>query len=52
MRNPLDLPAVVRFARIVQLGDTSTNYQLLPGDRIFVPSRSLHETLFGHKRTE
>jgi polysaccharide biosynthesis/export protein len=42
----------VRYARIVQLGDTSTNYQLLPGDRIFVPSRSLHETLFGHKRTE
>jgi len=26
------------YRRIVQLGDTSTNYQVLPGDRIFVAS--------------
>ena len=26
------------YDNIVQLGDTSTNYQLAPGDRIFVPS--------------
>lgn len=29
------------YDEIVQLGDTSTNYQLLPGDRIFVPSRAV-----------
>ena len=28
---------------IVQLGDTSTNFQIYPGDRIFVPSLSLFE---------
>jgi protein involved in polysaccharide export with SLBB domain len=28
------------YDEIVQLGDTSTNYQLAPGDRIYVPSRS------------
>jgi polysaccharide export outer membrane protein len=28
----------VCFRHIVQLGDTSTNYQILPGDRIYVPS--------------
>lgn len=32
---------------IVQWGDTSTNYQLLPGDRIYVPSLSLFNRLFG-----
>ena len=26
------------YAQIVQLGDASTNYQLMPGDRIFVPA--------------
>lgn len=29
----------VCYDRIVQLGETSTNYQIAPGDRIFVPTR-------------
>ncbi len=33
------------YREIVQLGDTSTNYQLAPGDRIFVATRSLWERL-------
>ncbi len=37
----------VCFREIVQLGDTTTNYQLAPGDRIYVPSRTLMETVFG-----
>ncbi len=28
------------YNQIVQLGDTSTNYQLQPGDRIYIPSQS------------
>jgi protein involved in polysaccharide export with SLBB domain len=28
------------YNEIVQLGDTSTNYQVMPGDRIYVPTRS------------
>jgi polysaccharide biosynthesis/export protein len=35
----------VEYPHIVQLGDVSTNYQLLPGDRIYVPSRSWFEGL-------
>ncbi len=31
---------------IVQLGDTATNYQLAPGDRIYVPTRTFWEDLF------
>lgn len=31
----------VCYNNIVQLGDTSTNYQLMPGDRIFIPSRGM-----------
>jgi protein involved in polysaccharide export with SLBB domain len=38
----------VCYEDIVQLGDTATNYQLMPGDRIYVPSRSFTEDL--HKR--
>jgi protein involved in polysaccharide export with SLBB domain len=38
----------VCYREIVQLGDTSTNYQILPGDRIFIPSRTFFEELF-HK---
>lgn len=30
----------VCYDQIVQLGDTSTNYQLFPGDRVFVPSET------------
>jgi len=41
--NPLVLP--VRYQRIIQLGDVSTNYQLLPGDRIYVPSVTLWEDI-------
>lgn len=33
----------VCFQSIVQLGETSTNYQIQPGDRIYVPSLSLLE---------
>jgi protein involved in polysaccharide export with SLBB domain len=33
----------VCYPQIVQLGDTSTNYQLQPGDRIYVPSRGVLE---------
>jgi len=36
----------VCFPQIVQLGDSSTNYQLRPGDRIFVPSQGTWENLF------
>jgi protein involved in polysaccharide export with SLBB domain len=39
------------YYEIVQLGDTSTNYQLAPGDRIYVPTRTLWEQLF-HPKTE
>jgi protein involved in polysaccharide export with SLBB domain len=39
------------YNEIVQLGDTSTNYQLLPGDRIFVPSRGICEDAKGNKKT-
>ncbi len=31
------------YHEIVQLGDTSTNYQLMPGDRIYVATKSLWE---------
>jgi protein involved in polysaccharide export with SLBB domain len=33
------------YNEIVQLGDTSTNYQVAPGDRIYVPTRTLCEEL-------
>lgn len=35
----------VCYRDIVQLGDTSTNYQLKPGDRIYVPSLTFCEQL-------
>jgi polysaccharide export outer membrane protein len=38
---PCVLPVCLRH--IVQLGDTTTNYQLQPGDRVFVPSLCLGE---------
>jgi protein involved in polysaccharide export with SLBB domain len=37
----------VCFRQIVQLGDTTTNYQLAPGDRIYVSSKTMLETLLG-----
>jgi polysaccharide export outer membrane protein len=35
----------VCFQHILQLGDVSTNYQLQPGDRIYVPSMNLLEDI-------
>jgi protein involved in polysaccharide export with SLBB domain len=44
----------VCYREIVQLGDTTTNYQLAPGDRIYVPGRGNHESMFGpgHKKVQ
>jgi polysaccharide export outer membrane protein len=39
----------VCYKHIVQLGDTTTNYQIAPGDRIYVPGRTAWESLFGGK---
>lgn len=39
----------VCYPEIVQLGDTSTNYQLRPGDRIFVPTAGFFES-WSHKK--
>jgi protein involved in polysaccharide export with SLBB domain len=39
----------VCWREIVQLGDTTTNYQVMPGDRIYVPSQTMCETLFSHR---
>ena len=36
------------YRAITQLGDTSTNYQLRPGDRIFVARQSCKEELFAY----
>jgi protein involved in polysaccharide export with SLBB domain len=40
----------VCYPEIVQLGDTSTNYQLAPGDRIYVATRTMTEELFHNKK--
>jgi protein involved in polysaccharide export with SLBB domain len=40
----------VCYDRIVQLGDTTTNYQIRPGDRIFVATRTLCESIRFWKR--
>lgn len=44
----------VEYNDIVQLGDTTTNYQIRAGDRVFVPSKSMWEDLMrlfkGHKK--
>ncbi len=37
------------YSEIVQLGDTSTNYQIEAGDRIFVPTKTVKEELFPEK---
>lgn len=39
----------VCYTNIVQLGDTTTNYQLQPGDRIFVPGKGMLEGIFPAK---
>jgi protein involved in polysaccharide export with SLBB domain len=40
----------VCYNQIVQLGDTSSNYQLQPGDRIFVPSTGLLDGLLPSRK--
>jgi protein involved in polysaccharide export with SLBB domain len=35
----------VCWKQIVQLGDTTTNYQIAPGDRVYVPTRGFMETM-------
>jgi len=42
----------VCYRQIVQLGDTTTNYQLQPGDRIYVPAMSIWEQLCGEDKDE
>ncbi len=42
----------VCYHEITQLGDTTTNYQLQPGDRIFVASRTWCEELMFWKATK
>ncbi|MBN9122555.1 MAG: SLBB domain-containing protein [Planctomycetes bacterium] len=39
----------VCYQQITQLGDTTTNYQLQPGDRVFVPSKGTLEGLLPQK---
>lgn len=36
----------VCLKQIVQMGDSTTNYQLRPGDRIYIPSLTIWESLF------
>src|SRR5207253_1588994 len=37
------------YEEIVQIGDTSTNYQIAAGDRIFVPVKGFLEQFCQHK---
>ena len=39
------------YRQITQLGDTSTNFQIMPGDRIFVATRTLCESLLPCRRS-
>jgi protein involved in polysaccharide export with SLBB domain len=39
------------YSEIVQVGDTSTNYQIAPGDRIYVPTRTFLEELTHSKKS-
>lgn len=41
----------VCYDDIVQAGDTATNYQIFPGDRVFAPSMHFLEQLFAGKKT-
>jgi polysaccharide export outer membrane protein len=40
------------YRHIAQIGDTSTNYQLMPGDRIYVATRTLWEQLAFWRTTD
>jgi protein involved in polysaccharide export with SLBB domain len=42
----------VCYRHIVQLGDTTTNYQIAPGDRIYVAAKTICETLLGPKHSK
>ena len=42
----------VCWKQIVQLGDTTTNYQIAPGDRIYVPGRGFMASLPGFSKHE
>jgi polysaccharide export outer membrane protein len=44
------LVLAVNYFDVLQLGDTTTNYKLLPGDRVYVPTRTLLENLCGGKK--
>jgi len=35
----------VNYSAIAQLGDTTTNYQIRAGDRVYVPSKTSMEDL-------
>ena len=40
------------YPHIVQLGDTTTNYQIMPGDRIFVPSQTFMDGICPNKKSK
>lgn len=39
----------VCYRQIVQMGDTTTNYQIMPGDRVYVATRGFGEALFNKR---
>lgn len=43
--NSCRIVMTVCYDQVVQLGDTTTNYQLMPGDRVFVPALTFCEDL-------
>ena len=43
--NSCRIVMAVCYDQIVQLGDTTSNYQLMPGDRVFVPALTFCEDL-------
>ena len=53
--NSCRIVMTVCYDQIVQLGDTTSNYQLMPGDRVFVPALTFCEDLkqsFGGNKNE
>jgi len=40
----------VCYEEIVQIGDTSTNYQIATGDRVFVPVKGFHDQFFNKNK--
>ncbi|HEX5498029.1 MAG TPA: SLBB domain-containing protein, partial [Thermomicrobiales bacterium] len=43
--------SAICYRQITQLGDTTTNFQLMPGDRIYVATRTLVESLLPCRRS-